>query len=106
MTACLYACGLIVLKRAGEVNRRPIMCDLFEPPTPEEIEAAIARAGCPRVNLRMACNECGYPLCEAMQDTDKKVPHRARFIPKEAVWNGKYWHYPGDMDVDLADQLL
>ena len=30
---------------------------------------------CSRVRARMACDECGYPLCEAMVDTDASIPH-------------------------------
>lgn len=30
---------------------------------------------CPRVAARMACEECGYPFCEAMSDWDGITPH-------------------------------
>ena len=31
--------------------------------------------GCPRVDLRMECPECGYPFCEAMYMLDPRIPH-------------------------------
>lgn len=30
---------------------------------------------CNRIDMRMACVECGYPYSEAMVDTDFSIPH-------------------------------
>ena len=30
---------------------------------------------CPRVAMRMECEECGYPYCEAELPTDAHTPH-------------------------------
>lgn len=30
---------------------------------------------CPRVQIRMVCDECGYPESEALVNTDHRLPH-------------------------------
>ncbi len=42
---------------------------------PDRQDPPPVRARCRRIKRREACDDCGYPFCEAMTDTDRTLPH-------------------------------
>ena len=48
---------------------------------------------CPRIEVRMECPECGYPLCEARYILDERLPHMEEedlAVVQHALENGQY----------------
>lgn len=47
---------------------------------------------CPRIMLRMECQECGYPYSEAMYPTNPNVPHNPK-SPGTIHYADHTWHF-------------